>query len=169
VAEINQARGDLYAIADDLEFLKVQLMRLPTRGSQSHPIDDDGEPLGAVWRGCAVGAVSRAELVLVGCIMLVPTLAPSEGAAACGGEWDGQYSSAIHDRRLRFRDHPGGADDLTNCIQEASEDYRPRRIVQPLHRWRTPPAEKLLNSIEVSAALSTQCALIGTKATGPKS
>jgi hypothetical protein len=29
--QIDQARGDLYAIADDLEFLKVQLARLPTR------------------------------------------------------------------------------------------------------------------------------------------
>jgi len=29
--QIDQARGDLYAIADDLEFLKAQLARLPTR------------------------------------------------------------------------------------------------------------------------------------------
>jgi hypothetical protein len=29
--QIDQARGDLYAIADDLEFLKVQLARIPTR------------------------------------------------------------------------------------------------------------------------------------------
>jgi hypothetical protein len=29
--QIDQARGELYAIADDLEFLKVQLARLPTR------------------------------------------------------------------------------------------------------------------------------------------
>jgi hypothetical protein len=30
--QIDQARGDLYAIADDLEFIKSQLARLPTRG-----------------------------------------------------------------------------------------------------------------------------------------
>jgi len=29
--QVDQARGDLYAIADDIEFLKVQLARLPTR------------------------------------------------------------------------------------------------------------------------------------------
>ena len=28
--QVDQARGDLYAIADDLELLKVQLARLPT-------------------------------------------------------------------------------------------------------------------------------------------
>jgi hypothetical protein len=29
--QIDQARGDLYTIADDLEFIKSQLARLPTR------------------------------------------------------------------------------------------------------------------------------------------
>jgi hypothetical protein len=29
--QIDQARGDLYAISDDLEFIKSQLARLPTR------------------------------------------------------------------------------------------------------------------------------------------
>jgi hypothetical protein len=29
--QIDQARGDLYAIADDLDFLKVQIAQLPTR------------------------------------------------------------------------------------------------------------------------------------------
>jgi hypothetical protein len=29
--QIDQARGDLYAIADDLEFNKSQLARVPTR------------------------------------------------------------------------------------------------------------------------------------------
>jgi hypothetical protein len=29
--QIDQARGDLYEIADDLEFLNAQLARLPTR------------------------------------------------------------------------------------------------------------------------------------------
>lgn len=29
--QINQARGDLYAIADELEILKAQIARLPTR------------------------------------------------------------------------------------------------------------------------------------------
>jgi hypothetical protein len=29
--QIDQARGDLYGISDDLEFIKTQLARLPTR------------------------------------------------------------------------------------------------------------------------------------------
>jgi hypothetical protein len=29
--QVDQARGDLYALADDLEFLREQLARLPTR------------------------------------------------------------------------------------------------------------------------------------------
>jgi hypothetical protein len=29
--QIDQAYGDLYAIQDDLEFIKIQLARLPTR------------------------------------------------------------------------------------------------------------------------------------------
>jgi hypothetical protein len=29
--QVDQARGDLYAIGDDLEFIKTQLARLPTR------------------------------------------------------------------------------------------------------------------------------------------
>jgi hypothetical protein len=29
--QVDQARGDLYAIADDLDFIKDQLARLPTR------------------------------------------------------------------------------------------------------------------------------------------
>jgi hypothetical protein len=29
--QVDQARGDLYAIADDLEFIKGQLARVPTR------------------------------------------------------------------------------------------------------------------------------------------
>jgi hypothetical protein len=31
VYQANQRRGDLYAIADDLDFIKDQLARLPTR------------------------------------------------------------------------------------------------------------------------------------------
>ena len=33
--QIDQARGDLYAISDDLEFVKFQLSRLPTRKEQA--------------------------------------------------------------------------------------------------------------------------------------
>jgi hypothetical protein len=30
--QVDQARGDVYAISDHLDFLKAQLARLPTRG-----------------------------------------------------------------------------------------------------------------------------------------
>ena len=33
--QIDQARGDLYAISDDLEFIKLQLAQLPTRREQA--------------------------------------------------------------------------------------------------------------------------------------
>jgi hypothetical protein len=33
--QIDKARGDLYAIADDLEFIKSQLARVPTRKEQA--------------------------------------------------------------------------------------------------------------------------------------
>ena len=62
---------------------------------------------------------------LVGCILAVlGTLAPSEGRAACGTECDGQFSSAIADCRSQYGDDTADAKDLTNCIQEASDDYR---------------------------------------------
>ena len=63
--------------------------------------------------------------VLVGCVLLVlAALVPSKGRATCGEECDGQYSSAIDDCRLQYGDDPADADDLTNCIQEARDDYR---------------------------------------------
>jgi len=45
--QMDQARGDLYGIADDLEFIKVQLARLPTRKENgtdrvARDIDDGG-------------------------------------------------------------------------------------------------------------------------------
>ena len=33
--QIDQARGDLYALQDDLDFIRVQLARLPTRNEVS--------------------------------------------------------------------------------------------------------------------------------------
>jgi hypothetical protein len=31
LSQVDRSRGDLYAISDDLEFLKAQLARIPTR------------------------------------------------------------------------------------------------------------------------------------------
>jgi hypothetical protein len=39
--QIDQARGDLYALQDDLDFIRVQLARLPTRNE--------------VWRAAMLG------------------------------------------------------------------------------------------------------------------
>jgi hypothetical protein len=34
--QVDQAHGDLYAISDDLDFLKVQLARIPQRKELAH-------------------------------------------------------------------------------------------------------------------------------------
>jgi hypothetical protein len=44
--QVDQARGDLYAIQDDLDFIKVQLARLPTRND--------------VWRAAMLGMIGGA-------------------------------------------------------------------------------------------------------------
>jgi hypothetical protein len=63
--------------------------------------------------------------VLIGCtLLMLGTLAPSKSRATCGEECDGQYSSAIDDCRSQYGDDPADFNDLTNCIQEAKEDYR---------------------------------------------
>jgi hypothetical protein len=44
--QVDQARGDLYAIQEDLDFIKVQLARLPTRND--------------VWRAAMLGMLGGA-------------------------------------------------------------------------------------------------------------
>jgi hypothetical protein len=44
--QVDQARGDLYAIQEDLDFIKVQLVRLPTRND--------------VWRAAMLGMLGGA-------------------------------------------------------------------------------------------------------------
>jgi hypothetical protein len=44
--QVDQARGDLYGISDDLEFIKLQLARLPTRNE--------------VWRAAMLGMLGGA-------------------------------------------------------------------------------------------------------------
>jgi hypothetical protein len=44
--QADQIRGDLYAIQDDLDFIKVQLARLPTRNE--------------VWRAAMLGMIGGA-------------------------------------------------------------------------------------------------------------
>jgi hypothetical protein len=58
--QIDQARGDLYAIADDLEFLKAQLARLPNRAYFCR-------------RRCQVN-LSRSEKPEAGCAITLPPL-----------------------------------------------------------------------------------------------
>ena len=65
------------------------------------------------------------SLALVAGIMVAVGVLPLRTAyATCGEECDGQYSSAIDDCRSQYGDDPADADDLTNCIQEARDDYR---------------------------------------------
>jgi hypothetical protein len=59
--QIDQARGDLYAIQDELEFIKVQVARLPTRNEVSR-----AAMLGML--GCAVAAVTLIETFSRSCL-----------------------------------------------------------------------------------------------------
>jgi hypothetical protein len=54
--QIDQARGDLYAIADDLDFLKAQIAQLPSR--------DYVSPL-ALMATSALGALIGAVALMV--------------------------------------------------------------------------------------------------------
>jgi len=56
--QIDQARGDLYALQDDLDFIRVQLARLPTRNE--------------VWRAAMLGMLGGA----------VAAVTPAAGALA---------------------------------------------------------------------------------------
>jgi hypothetical protein len=47
--QIDQARGDLYAIQDDLDFIKAQLAQLPTRNE--------------VWRPAMLGMLGGRSLL----------------------------------------------------------------------------------------------------------
>ena len=47
--QIDQARGDLYAIQDDLDFIKPQLAQLPTRNE--------------VWRAAMLGMLGGRSLL----------------------------------------------------------------------------------------------------------
>jgi hypothetical protein len=57
--QIDQARGDLYAIADDLEFLKVQLARMPTRKELARTA------LGIIFCSAALAIFCSAALVIL--------------------------------------------------------------------------------------------------------
>ncbi len=52
--QIDEARGDLYAISDDLDFLKAQIARLPTRAWLSRM---GLLGLASIWTLLAAGAL----------------------------------------------------------------------------------------------------------------
>jgi hypothetical protein len=59
------------------------------------------------------------------CVLVMLTIvSPGAANATCGEECDGQYASEIDDCHSQYGDDPRDADDLTNCIQEARDDYR---------------------------------------------
>jgi hypothetical protein len=65
------------------------------------------------------------HLLAVGCLLLAWAVIPPNAAnATCGEECDQQYSSNVDDCHSNFGDGPADADDFTNCIQEAKDDYR---------------------------------------------
>jgi hypothetical protein len=61
---------------------------------------------------------------LVGCILLTLAMLAPDTVRACGGQCDAGYSTDIDDCRLHYSDDPADADDLSNCIQEAKDEYR---------------------------------------------
>jgi hypothetical protein len=62
---------------------------------------------------------------LVGCILLtLGMLAPNTVRATCARQCDASYSADIDNCHLQYGDDPADTDDLTNCVQEAKDDYR---------------------------------------------
>jgi hypothetical protein len=57
-------------------------------------------------------------------LVALALMSPRAANATCGEECDGQYASEIDDCHSQYGDDPRDADDLTNCIQEARDDYR---------------------------------------------
>jgi hypothetical protein len=75
--QADQIRGDLYAIQDDLDFIKVQLARLPTRYE--------------VWRAAILGMIGGAvAAVTLISVAMMPSLMPTM-----------PYSSASATRQMR--------------------------------------------------------------------
>jgi hypothetical protein len=58
--QIDQARGDLYALQDDLDFIRVQLARLPTRNE--------------VWRAAMLGMLGGAVAAVTPAALEYPAL-----------------------------------------------------------------------------------------------
>jgi hypothetical protein len=62
---------------------------------------------------------------LVGCILLtLGMLVPDKVRATCGRQCDASYSTDIDNCHLQYGDDPADVGDLTNCVQEAKDDYR---------------------------------------------
>ena len=62
---------------------------------------------------------------LVGCILLtLGMLVPDKVRATCGRQCDASYSTDIDNCRLQYGDDKTDVGDLTNCVQEAKDDYR---------------------------------------------
>ena len=62
---------------------------------------------------------------LLGCILLtISMVAPDTARVTCDRQCDASYSSDVDDCRLQHGDDPADADELTNCIQEAKDNYR---------------------------------------------
>jgi hypothetical protein len=65
------------------------------------------------------------KTIVSACVLAMLTIvSPGAANATCGEECDGQYASEIDDCHSQYGDDPRDADDLTNCIQEARDNYR---------------------------------------------
>ena len=66
----------------------------------------------------------RNTIVSTCVLVMLAIVSPGAANATCGEECDGQYASEIDDCHSQYGDDPRDADDLTNCIQEARDNYR---------------------------------------------
>src|SRR5260370_19408676 len=66
----------------------------------------------------------RNTIVSTCVLVMLAIVSPGAANATCGEECDGQYASEIDDCHSQYGDDPRDADDLTNCIQDARDNYR---------------------------------------------
>ena len=64
------------------------------------------------------------RLILLAYVLAAFGTLPGTANATCGEECDAQYSSNVDDCHSNYGEDPADADDLTNCIQEARNNYR---------------------------------------------
>jgi hypothetical protein len=64
------------------------------------------------------------KCLFAGCIFVaLGMISAGPANAACGGECDADYASAIDDCHSQYGDDPADSEDLASCIADAKDDY----------------------------------------------